>query len=595
MPDDQYVALLVSSEGDKAVGPIIEFMRRTGLTSGCYAYKFRVKSKEDLIHKKNRKTQEKPHYKLADITDVVGVRLVTLFKGEMLSTYSKLIDILASNPADTQLLHTTPEEIIVYRGTSAFDDLANEIQSITEAKFEAPNFVSKTSAEGYSSIHIICRHIKNINELNGSGYQYHLPIEIQIRTVFEDAWGEIDHKYGYVIREGKDAGSPINNSPHILSHLKVLKDFTDACMDYAECIRKEALPELLDLTTGTTKTISVASDEDILQRFLSMGIAEEFVQRYIEARSLRDEAADESGAIHDGRITAASKYLQAADLFSSLCNELTRGDFAISLDSGGKLAYYYCSMNEALCLMSTNLPEYMNAAIDKYSFIEAHYKNYPLAKMRLGQALCKAGRLEESIEKLRQAGSDFRELGAKSQEEGVWSDNLPRADYEHMAFTQPKILGFTLWKKSQRPGFVSVQEKADLYFEAYETTLKCLDAKEVDARRYFDVQNNLLYYCVGFAYCAPKDDVRLNEIRSKIPDLLDGMVTKGGGTDQMRIEDLDTVFKAYAFLEDPKAKEIARDLIQRCLRKDANLVTTLRISIAEVAQEYLDSGTIIAI
>lgn len=59
MPDDQYLSLLISSQGDKFAGSLVEFMRRTGLTSGCYAYKFRVKSKEDLLGKKTTKDREK--------------------------------------------------------------------------------------------------------------------------------------------------------------------------------------------------------------------------------------------------------------------------------------------------------------------------------------------------------------------------------------------------------------------------------------------------------------------------------------------------------------------------------------------------------
>ena len=94
--DDQYLSLLISSKGDKEVGPTVDFMRRVGLTTGCYAYKFRVKSKDDLLAKKQRKLEEKPHYTITDITDVIGVRLVTLFKGEMLTVYANLIGMLAT-------------------------------------------------------------------------------------------------------------------------------------------------------------------------------------------------------------------------------------------------------------------------------------------------------------------------------------------------------------------------------------------------------------------------------------------------------------------------------------------------------------------
>lgn len=594
MPDDDLLALILSAKSDSVASKVVDFMRLSGLTNGCYAYKFRVKGKEDLLLKKERKAEKKPHYELTDITDIIGIRLVTLFKGDMLKVYANLIGMLATVADTPQFVQTAPEEIIVYKGDSALDDFANEIKSITKSHFKTASVKTEISVEGYSSIHVICRHIDVIEEISAPEKPYRLPIEIQIRTVFEDAWGEIDHKYGYVVREGKDAGTPINNSHHIKTHLKVLKDFTDACMEYAECIRKEALPEVLDLTTGATKTISVESDADVLQRFRELGIKEAFVQRYSEARKLRDMAVEESGASHDGRITAKNTYLQAAELFASLCQELAPGDTATTLKDGSKLAYYYCAMNEGLCLMSTNITDCVNAAVDKYQFIDTHYKIYPLAKMRLGQALGKVGKLDESIDKLRSAGDAFRKLGEKSLKIGVWSDCLPKADYEHMLYTQPKILGFTLWKKSQRSGIITRQEKADLYYEAYATTKECLKVENIEKKKQLDVVNNLLYYCVGFAFCADQADPRLNETSTEIPKLLVDMLTGSGSIAEMSIEDLDTVFRAYAFLKEPKAKEIATTLIQRCLRRDVKLVTNLRMSIAEVAQEYLDTGTIVA-
>lgn len=244
--------------------------------------------------------------------------------------------------------------------------------------------------------------------------------------------------------------------------------------------------------------------------------------------------------------------------------------------------------------MSTNIPEYVNAAVDKYLFIEMHYKNFPLAKMRLGQALGKVGKLSESVERLRASGPMFRKQGEKSIASGIWHDQLPKADYEHMLYTQPKILGFTLWKQSQQSGTISNQEKSDLYYDAYTTTLDCLLAKEIEKKKLLDVYNNLLYYCVGFAFTTETGDERLKQIKAEIPKLLETMLKESGGTDRMSIEDLDTVFRAYALLGEPRAKEIATTLIQRCLRKDASLVTNLRMSIAEVAQEYIENGTIVA-
>lgn len=591
--DDGYKALLISSNGDKAVSNIVDFLRRADVTEGCYAYKFRVKSKNDLKEKRVRKLPEKPAYQIEHITDVIGIRLVTLFKGDMLKVYANLISVLAEPAGKPQIHCAQPEEVIVYKGTSALEDFADEIKRLTVARFENAVVQSKNSLEEYSSIHVICRHIEDIPELSADGRSYKLPIEIQIRTVFEDAWGEIDHKYGYVLREGKKAGEPVHNASQIKSHLKVLKQFSDACMNYAECIRLGALPEVLDFTGGVTRAISVESDEDVLQRFKALGLAPEFIKKYSEARALRDKAREESGSTSDGRITAERSYLAAAEQFSGLLLEIAQGRSADTLGNGEKLSYYYCSMNEGFCLMSTNNPEFIGTAVEKYRHIEGHFQGFPLVKLRLGQALAKVGQVDESIEKLEEAGCHFRKLGELAIKTGAWQDTLPKVDFDHMRYTQPKLLGYSLWKKSQL-GNVQRQEKSDLYYKAYSVTRECIEIKNLDSKKRVDALNNLLYYCVGFVFYCDGVDVRLAEVKEQVPSLLKQMLAECGGIDKLPIEDLDTVFKAYAVLEDEQAKGIAGTLIQRCLRREAGLVSSLRISIAEVAQEYLDKGTIIA-
>ena len=104
-----------------------------------------------------------------------------------------------------------------------------------------------------------------------------------------------------------------------------------------------------------------------------------------------------------------------------------------------------------------------------------------------------------------------------------------------------------------------------------------------------------MYYCVGFVFFGDYADERTQAVRSKIPDLLDKMCNEAGGLEMLSIEDLDTVFRARALLQDPSAKDIASNLIKRCLRKDSSSMDpNLRLSISEAAQEYIDNGTIVA-
>jgi ppGpp synthetase/RelA/SpoT-type nucleotidyltranferase len=589
VPD--YLALLLSSESDKAATSILDQLRRTGVTSDCYAIKYRVKSKEDLLEKLQRKTAKKADYEIYDITDVIGVRLVTLYKGDMLMVYRRLIELLSSPNNGSPILHSAPEEIIIYRGTSLRDDVPKEIQRTTKIHFKHADVKVVTSQEGYSSIHVICRLANPLTDqrLQQLQIQYSLPIEIQIRTVFEDAWGEIDHKYGYVHREGKSTGTPVPNAHLIKAHLQSLKGFTDACMEYAECIRNDAQPEKLDPAAGAARTISVPSDDDILERFRRNHINEELITRYSEARSERTRAA----ALVDtnsSRDQINSAYLQAAELFRGLAHDVAQGHTISNLKDGTRLFYYYSAMNEALCLLSTNQPDHINAAIEIYRPLENHYKKYSLVKVRMGQALSRIGQIDEAITSLRQADEMFAKQSQLAHESGKWEDHLPKTDHDHIHLTLPKVLGFVLWRKTQATPPLGAIEKAELYFEALKTTERCLTVIKGDPKKEREIHNNLLYYCVGFVSCAAAGNPELPVVTSMIPALLETFSAEAGDVNTMGVEDLDTIFHAHAHLEKPDSQHLAQTLIRRCLEPTVNLTLELCMKMAQDAQTYLNTG-----
>lgn len=590
-PEDRLKAVVISTRAANAAKEIVELMRVKGLTNACYAYKFRVKSDDDLLSKRARKREKKPEYEITDITDVIGIRLVTLFKGDMYSVYEYLLDLLSTKSNDSLLDQSPPEEIIVYKGTSALDDLSNEIKRITKKHFKSATIQVENSQAGYSSIHVICRH-SQWTEKKGTDLRIKIPIEIQIRTVFEDAWGEIDHRYGYVVREGKDAGDPIINSVHIKAHLKVLKDFADACMDYAECIRKEATEDSDATPSGHTKTIPVEANEET--RLKSAGMEGDFILRFIDACRIRDEAASLIHCTTIGDNEAVKKYLIAADMFSTLAQEIATEDHVSALRDGKRIAYYLCSMNEGICLLSSGSPSPIRSAVEKYRSIESNYKNFPLVKMRHGQALRDAGRVDEAIEKLREANDQFRKIGAKNSNDGEWTDELPLADYEHMLFTLPKVLGYTLWIKTQTNESMPKAEKANLFYDAYTITLQCREAGNLDSQKKQDIVNNLLYFSAGFVFYSSPTDNRTSILISDTRELLRSYIESGISYEEIDLEMLDTVFRVHALLSEPSTKEIAELVVRRCLRSDTGLTNDLVLNIGRVAQAYLDTGTIIA-
>ena len=110
----------------------------------------RVKKKESLKYKISR--PEKTYRTLSDVTDLIGLRIITYFE-ETIEAVARLIE--------------TEFQV-------DFINSVDRLKASDETKF------------GYRSFHSICH-------MEGSQYRF----EIQIRTVLQHAWAEIEHDLGY--------------------------------------------------------------------------------------------------------------------------------------------------------------------------------------------------------------------------------------------------------------------------------------------------------------------------------------------------------------------------------------------------------------
>lgn len=139
--------------------------------SGVHSLRYRVKETKHLIEKiirKNPKYLEignalsKNNYE-QEITDLMGIRILLLFKEDWLEIHDYLIgtykDVLIEPPF-----------VYVREG----DDT-----SLYEGRIEI------RKEKPYRSVHYVIRSDKGLG------------IEIQVRTLYEEAWSEIDHKLRY--------------------------------------------------------------------------------------------------------------------------------------------------------------------------------------------------------------------------------------------------------------------------------------------------------------------------------------------------------------------------------------------------------------
>lgn len=147
-------------------------------SEGAHSVRRRVKKPCHLIEKivrKGKKYAEKgiclENYKEI-VTDLIGIRVLHLFKDDWKSIHYEITKLW-----DTK---ETPQ-INIRRGDYNLQDLKNSIQNL--------NCEIIVRDHGYRSIHYLIGVPVTKND--------EVLVEIQVRTVFEEAWSEIDHLMRY--------------------------------------------------------------------------------------------------------------------------------------------------------------------------------------------------------------------------------------------------------------------------------------------------------------------------------------------------------------------------------------------------------------
>lgn len=155
--------------------------KRLQACSASHSVRWRIKDPEHLLAKLIRKRCEdnsKPKYQsitaenyMQAVTDLVGVRVLHLFKGDWID-----VDAFIRKHWDIE----NDEPVIGY-----IRDGDNTIKSEYES---AGNIIHEVHEKGYRSIHYIIR---------SSPTKDTVLCEVQTRTLFEEAWSEIDHIVRY--------------------------------------------------------------------------------------------------------------------------------------------------------------------------------------------------------------------------------------------------------------------------------------------------------------------------------------------------------------------------------------------------------------
>jgi putative GTP pyrophosphokinase len=144
---------------------------------GVHSVRWRVKEVEHLLEKIVRKRSAgEEKYKAISVEnynqvvhDLVGVRALHLFKDDTFSINSSVADA-----------HKVVGKPIAYIREGDRAELT--------AKFEAAGFRVENHSKGYRSIHYT---------IESSPFKRVVFAELQVRTIFEEGWSEIDHRVRY--------------------------------------------------------------------------------------------------------------------------------------------------------------------------------------------------------------------------------------------------------------------------------------------------------------------------------------------------------------------------------------------------------------
>jgi ppGpp synthetase/RelA/SpoT-type nucleotidyltranferase len=154
--------------------------------AGVHSVRYRLKNSDSLIEKIIRKTIERNKKGIRkvitvknytnEINDLIGIRILHAFKDDWFGIHNYILN---------QCQYKTKEK------PTAYYRKGDEKYFISDCKKNGCE--AKIHPKAYRSIHYI------INPYPEKKICY---AEIQVRTVFEDGWSEIDHKLRYASKKG---------------------------------------------------------------------------------------------------------------------------------------------------------------------------------------------------------------------------------------------------------------------------------------------------------------------------------------------------------------------------------------------------------
>jgi ppGpp synthetase/RelA/SpoT-type nucleotidyltranferase len=471
----------------------------------AYLIKCRIKNHDRLVEKVIDRQKKHPDYTAKDATDIVGLMILTLYRAELpiiIRHFMALIKFASEDPINLfvgpDLKHSL-KEVIIYRA-SPDGDVVDQLVSTEFEKVglscavvpqgtpigevEADVKIVRKATE-YSSIHLVFGCYGFTKDK-----RYTVPLEVQIRTVVEDVWGEIDHSLNYKVEEGDpDSLDPLQKQhfENAKSGLKVLKRLLDGCTQQADLIHgqiqnifgnnpQELKPSPAERSVDTRKLLDLDIDPNIQKK----------LSRSVEAilRCFEEIYADAWPKDPSDIVRAIGEFESAAQRLGECFSEYKRQPSQI--EDVDRDANYYLRMERCLCLYwvayltkviladqaSENLKKEADISLElslkEYFQIEkeTRFSTDPILPFRIGNALRLRGYGEIAFDKFEEA---FKKLSAsKLAVDHHMKIRIPRA-YSMMLWEQAEIVRRNAVKLNNPDLLLSTRH--DLYLQALDVTI----------------------------------------------------------------------------------------------------------------------------
>lgn len=236
------------SHSKEFLGVKHEFLSIIEKLQNVHSFSSRLKATDSLILKVIRKRNSsyaKSNYRNISVSnykdtlgDIIGMRIILHYQGQWRAIHDEIINLFPEKyeyPKQGLVNHVKDEQFMA-EAPKAYYDNGDDISQFENIIQAVPH------DKGYRSFHYVIS-FKNVY------------IELQMRTIYDEAWSDCDHNYVY-----KNEANPNNLALSKLT--KVLSKLTNCSSDISELMRMIFLGNYL-----SCKDNKIAIDTEGVQKF----------------------------------------------------------------------------------------------------------------------------------------------------------------------------------------------------------------------------------------------------------------------------------------------------------------------------------------